>query len=86
MVLRDTTNGTEELKSVTKFMKLIYKSEQATPKRTSDGAPLKKTNQGPLISNKKQKTCATFGGPHRKNMCTKATFQDKAPLEWVNCY
>ena len=73
MVPRDITNGTEDLKSVTKYMKLLYKAEQATQKRTSDGAPLKNSNQGPPSSNKKKKTRAHFGGPHKKNMCTKAT-------------
>ena len=79
MVLRDTTNGTEELKSMTKYMKLLYKAEQATQKRTSDGVPLKNSNQGHLSSNKKQNTRAPFGGTHKENMCTKATCQDKPP-------
>ena len=82
----DITNGTENLKSVTKFVKSLYKAEQATQKRTSDGAPLKKSNQGPPSSNKKQKTRVPFGGTHKKNMCTKATCQEKPPREWVNCY
>ena len=86
MVPMDITNGTEDLKSVTKCIKSLYKAEQATQKRTSDGAPLKKSNQGPLISNKKQKTRAPFGGTHKKKMCNKAKFQDKPPYEWVNCY
>ena len=86
MVPREITNGTEDLKSVTKFMKSLYKVEQATQKHTSDGAPLKKSNQGPPSSNNKQKTRATFGGPHKKNMCTKVTCQYKPPYEWVNCY
>ena len=86
MVLRDITNGTEDLKSVTKFMKLMYKAEQATQKRTSDGAPLKESNQGSLSSSNKQKTRAPFGGPHKKNMYTKTTCQGKPPHEWVNCY
>ena len=86
MVPRDITNDTEDLKSVTKFMKLLYKAEQETQKRTSDGAPLKNPNQGPPSSNKNQKTSAPFGGTHKKNMCTKATFQEKPPHEWVNCY
>ena len=73
MVPRDITNSTEDLKSMTKYMKFSHKAEQATQKRTSDGAPLKKSNQGPPSSNKKQKTCAPFGGTHKKNMCTKAT-------------
>ena len=47
MVPRDITNGTEDLKSVTKFMKSLYKAEQATQKRIYDGAPLKNSNQGP---------------------------------------
>ena len=81
MVLRDITNGTEYLKYVIKFMKSLYRAEQATQKRTSDGAPLKKTNQGPSSSNKKQKTRAPFGCPHKKNMCTKAACQDKQPHE-----
>ena len=74
MVPRGITNGTEDLKSLTKFMKLMYKAEQATQKRTSDGAPLKKSNQGPSTSIKKQNTHAPFGGPHKKNMCTKSTY------------
>ena len=86
VVPRDITNGTEDLKSVNKFMKLLYKAEQATQKRTSDGAPLKKSNQGHPSSNKKEKTSEPFGGPHKKNMCTKATCQEKPPHEWVNCY
>ena len=73
MVPRYITNGTEYLKSVTKYMKLLYKEEQATQKHNSDGAPLKTSNQGPLSSNKKHKTRAPFGGIHKKNMCTKAT-------------
>ena len=85
MVPRDINNSTEYLKSVTKFMKLMYKAEQATQKRTSDGSPLKKSNQGPPSSRKKQKTRAPFGGTQKKNMCTKATCQDKPPHEWVNC-
>ena len=68
MVPWGITNGTEDLKSVTKFMKSLYKAEQATQKRTSDGAPLKKSNQGPPSSNKKQKTRAPFGGTHMKNV------------------
>ena len=84
MVPRDITNGTEELKYVTKLMKLMYKAEQMTQKLTSDGAPLKKPNQGSPSSRKKQNTHAPFGGPHKKNMCTKATCQDKPPHEWVN--
>ena len=47
MVPKDITNGTEELKSVTKYMKSLYKVEQANQKRTSDGALLKNSNQGP---------------------------------------
>ena len=86
MVPRDITSSTEDLKSVTKFMKSLNKTEQVTQKRTSDGVPLKNSNQGPLSSNKNQKTRAPFGGTHKKNMCTKATFQDKPPHEWVNCY
>ena len=86
MVLRDTTNGTEELKSVAKFMKSMYKAEKVTQKTFSDGAPLKNSNQCPLSSNKKQNTRAPFGGTHKKNMCTKETCQDKQPNEWVNCY
>ena len=66
MVPRDITNGTEDLNSVTKFMKLLYNVEQATQKRTSDGAPLKNSNQGPPSSNNKQKTRAPFGDPHKK--------------------
>ena len=79
MVPREIANGTEDLKSMTKYMKFLYKAEQATQKRNSDGAPLKKSNQGPLSSNNKKKTRAPFGGPHKKNMCTKATLQDKPP-------
>ena len=86
IVLRDITNGTEDLKSVNKSTKSLYKIEQATQKRTSDGAPLKKSNQVPPSSKKKQKTRAPLGGPHKKNMCTKATCQDKTPQKWVNCY
>ena len=71
---------------MTKFMKSLYKAEQATQKRTSDGAPLKKSNQGPTSSNQNQKNREPFGGPRKKNMCTKATCQDKPPHEWVNCY
>ena len=79
MVPRDITNGTEDLKSVNKFMKSLYEAEQVTQKRSSDGALLKNSNQGPPNSNKKQKTCAPFGGTHKKNMCTQATCQDKPP-------
>ena len=67
-------------------MKSLYKAKQATQKLTSDGAPLKKSNQVPPSSKKKQKTRAPLGGTHKKNMCTKAKFQDKPPYEWVNCY
>ena len=84
MVSRDKNNGTEDLKSMTKFMKLMYKAEEVTHKRTSDGAPLKKSNQGPSTSIKKQNTHAPFGGPHKKNICTKETYQEKPPHEWVN--
>ena len=84
MVPRDINNGTEELKYVTKLMMLMQKAEQVTQKLTSDGSPLKNSNQGPLSSSKKQNTHAPFGGPHKKNMCTKATCQDKPPHEWVN--
>ena len=81
MSLRDITNSTEELKSVTKLMNPLYKAEQATQKHTPDGLPLKNYNQGPPISNKKQKTRAPLGVTHKKNMCTKATCQDKPPHE-----
>ena len=86
MVPRYITNGTEDLKSVTKFMKSLNKSEQATQKNTSYGAPLKNSNQVPPSSNKKQKTRAPFVGPHKKNMCTKETCQDKPPHECINFY
>ena len=79
MVPRDITNGTEDLKSMTKFMKSLYKAEQSTQKRTSDGAPLKKFNQGPPSSNKNQKNRVPFGGINMKKMYTKAIFQDKPP-------
>ena len=36
MIPRDINNGAEELKYVTKFMKLMYKVEQVTQKITSD--------------------------------------------------
>ena len=41
--------------SVTKFMKLLYKAEQATQKHTFDEAPLKNSNQGPQVQTRSRR-------------------------------
>ena len=69
MVPRDITNSTEDLKSVNKFMKLLYKAEQVTQKRSSDEALLKNSNQGsPEFKQEAEDSCALWWYPQEKHV------------------